>query len=102
NAREDIRAGLDAEAVALGWPELHARLAGVDARAAAKIHPNDAQRIQRALEVVAITGEPISTLQARTRSPLAREFVSVALIPPDRARLHSALAQRFESMMAAG
>ena len=102
NASESIRAGLDAEAAALGWPALHARLAGVDARAAAKIHPNDAQRIQRALEVFAITGEPISALQAGTRSPLAREFLCVALIPSDRARLHAALAQRFGIMMTAG
>jgi tRNA dimethylallyltransferase len=97
-----IRAGLDAEAQTLGWPALHARLAEVDAVAAARIHPNDAQRIQRALEVYVASGEPLSVLQARTRSPLEREFLCTALIPQDRARLHLGLAQRFESMMAAG
>jgi tRNA dimethylallyltransferase len=97
-----IRAEIDADALRLGWPALHARLAGVDPRAAARIHPNDAQRIQRALEVYAATGEPISVLQARTRSPLVREFLCAALIPQDRTRLHLGLAQRFESMMAAG
>jgi tRNA dimethylallyltransferase len=98
----EIRAALDADAARIGWPAMHQRLAGIDAAAAARIHPNDAQRIQRALEVHASTGEPISTLQAQTRSPLQRDFVSVAMVPSDRARLHAALAQRFAAMMAAG
>jgi tRNA dimethylallyltransferase len=97
-----IRAQLDAEAAEQGWPALHARLAQVDPAAAARIHPNDAQRIQRALEVHAATGEPISDLQRRTAAPLARDFTVVALIPEDRARLHEALGQRFAAMMAAG
>jgi len=97
-----IRAQLDAEAVTQGWPALHARLAVIDPAAAARIHPNDAQRIQRALEVHAATGETISALQLRTATPLAREFRMVALIPTDRARLHGALEQRFDQMMAAG
>jgi tRNA dimethylallyltransferase len=98
----EIRAALDADAARIGWPAMHARLALVDAAAAGRIHPNDAQRIQRALEVHASTGESISTLQAQTRSPLQREFVCVALVPSDRARLHAALARRFQGMMAAG
>src|SRR3954468_7591689 len=80
-ASSEIRAQLDAEAARLGWAALHARLAQVDAVAAARIHPNDAQRIQRALEVQAVTGEPISSHQARTRSPLNRDFFVTALIP---------------------
>ena len=99
---EEVRARIDADAARLGWPALHARLATLDAAAAARIHPNDAQRIQRALEVHAVAGEPISVLQQRTRSPLARDFVVAALIPGDRARLHEALATRFEAMMADG
>ncbi len=99
---EEIRARIDADAARLGWPALHARLATLDAAAAARIHPNDAQRIQRALEVQAVSGEPISVLQQRTRSALAREFVVAALVPGDRARLHEALATRFEAMMADG
>ena len=98
----EVRARLDAEAAALGWPALHARLAAVDPAAAARIHPNDAQRIQRALEVHATTGEPISALQSRTTAATPREFRLVALMPGDRARLHAALARRFEGMMAAG
>jgi tRNA dimethylallyltransferase len=101
-ASEQIRAEIDAEANRVGWPAMHTRLAAVDAAAAARIHPNDTQRIQRALEVHAATGEPISVLQAATRSPLAREFLVTALVPSDRARLHAGLARRFENMMAAG
>jgi tRNA dimethylallyltransferase len=101
-ASEQIRADIDTEAKRVGWAALHTRLASVDAAAAARIHPNDAQRIQRALEVHAATGEPISALQAATRSPLARDFLVTALVPADRARLHAAVAQRFENMMAAG
>jgi tRNA dimethylallyltransferase len=101
-ASATIRADLDAEAQALGWPALHARLADVDAAAAARIHPNDAQRIQRALEVFASGGRPISELQTENSRPLDREFLCVALVPQDRARLHSGLSQRFEAMMSAG
>jgi tRNA dimethylallyltransferase len=102
HASEQIRAEIDAEARRLGWPALHIRLARVDAAAAARIHPNDAQRIQRALEVHAATGKPLSALQAATRSPLEREFLVTALVPADRVRLHAALALRFENMLAAG
>jgi tRNA dimethylallyltransferase len=101
-ASATIRARIDAEAQSSGWPVLHARLAAVDAAAAARIHPNDAQRIQRALEVHEISGRPISELQVATRSPLDREFLVAALMPTDRMRLHDALAGRFEQMMAAG
>lgn len=98
----DLRAQIDAQAVEAGWPAMHARLAVVDPAAAARIHPNDAQRIQRALEVHAMGGRPLSELQKSTRPALDREFVLVALLPGDRARLHGALEQRFAQMMAAG
>jgi tRNA dimethylallyltransferase len=101
-SNDGIRQRLDAEAAERGWPALHERLAAVDPAAAARIHPNDAQRIQRALEVYEVGGTPISELQRATKSPLDREFQVVALIPADRARLHEALARRFEQMMAAG
>lgn len=97
-----IRARIDADAARLGWPALHARLADIDAAAAARIHPNDAQRIQRALEVYEVGGRPISELQRQTQAPLARDFRVVALMPSDRARLHESLAGRFEQMMTAG
>jgi tRNA dimethylallyltransferase len=97
-----LRADIDADAGRIGWPAMHARLAGIDPAAAARIHPNDAQRIQRALEVHAVGGQPISELQAETRPALQREFRVSALIPQDRARLHAALEQRFAQMMSAG
>jgi tRNA dimethylallyltransferase len=101
-ANATLRAGIDAQAAEQGWPALHARLAGIDPDAAARIHPNDAQRIQRALEVHAATGERISTLQSRNTSALARDFRIVALMPGDRPRLHAALDERFGRMMATG
>ncbi|HEY6124800.1 MAG TPA: tRNA (adenosine(37)-N6)-dimethylallyltransferase MiaA [Steroidobacteraceae bacterium] len=101
-ASEAIRAQIDADAQRLGWAAMHMRLASVDAAAAVRIHPNDAQRIQRALEVHAVEGRPISELQTLTTPSLDREFLVTALVPTDRARLHAGLAQRFEAMMAAG
>jgi tRNA A37 N6-isopentenylltransferase MiaA len=70
--------------------------------AAARIHPNDSQRIQRALEVHAVGGRPISELQTATRPALEREFHVCALLPADRVRLHADLERRFAQMMAAG
>ncbi len=99
---DGVRAQIDADAERLGWPALHERLAAIDPAAAARIHPNDAQRIQRALEVFSVSGRPISELQQATRSELGRDFRVFALIPRDRAALHAALAQRFEAMMAKG
>jgi tRNA dimethylallyltransferase len=98
-----VRAALDAEAKEKGWPALHAELAQVDAPAAARLKPNDAQRIQRALEVFRITGMPMSALQgARIAGSLPFRFIPVALIPSDRALLHKRIEQRFAAMLAAG
>jgi tRNA dimethylallyltransferase len=102
-AAPELRAQLDARALRAGWPALHAELTALDPAAAARIAPNDAQRIQRALEVCLSTGRPISELQRRTSSPLAgwplRYWV---LMPRRRAELHERIARRFEAMMAAG
>ncbi|PPE69241.1 tRNA (adenosine(37)-N6)-dimethylallyltransferase MiaA [Caldimonas thermodepolymerans] len=100
-----IRAALDAEAARLGWPALHARLAEVDPVTAARLSPNDAQRIQRALEVYRVSGRPLSAFHTDrfggTRA--APEGVTlVSLEPADRAWLHRRIAQRFEQMLAAG
>ena len=98
-----LRAQLDAEALQRGWPALHAELATVDPRAAARIHPNDPQRIQRALEVYRLTGRSISDWQAGTLAPIAGvEWLRIALIPSDRAELVRGLSQRFAAMLAAG
>jgi len=98
-----IRAELDARAASEGWPALHAELARVDPVTATRLEPADAQRIQRALEVFAATGTPLSRLQgARAPGPGLGPVVPIALLPPDRAALHAAIAERFDRMLAAG
>ncbi|RQR58447.1 tRNA (adenosine(37)-N6)-dimethylallyltransferase MiaA [Burkholderia sp. Bp9125] len=101
-----VRAELDADAARDGWPALHARLAQLDPETAARLAPNDSQRIQRALEVFMLSGRPMSALLAappRTDDAAARyRFVPVALEPSDRAVLHARIAQRFDAMLDAG
>ena len=97
-----IRAALDAEADARGWPALHADLATIDPKTAARLAPNDAQRIQRALEVFRATGTPLSALQTAPKAMLPFELETFALVPTDRAALHAAIAARFDAMLAAG
>ncbi|HEY1995638.1 tRNA (adenosine(37)-N6)-dimethylallyltransferase MiaA [Paraburkholderia sp.] len=105
-ANPEVRAALDADALRDGWPALHARLAVVDAVTAARLAPNDSQRIQRALEVFMLTGQPMSSLLvAPARSDEALQpwrFVPVALEPSDRSVLHERIARRFDAMLAAG
>ena len=83
-----LRAEIDAEAAADGWPAMHARLATLDPTTAARLHPTDSQRIQRALEVMAITGKPLSAQQGGLPSPFGYRVLKLALIPGDRAVLH--------------
>ena len=97
-----VRAALEADARELGWPALHARLARADPVAAARIHPNDPQRIQRALEVVALTGRAISAQQSGPSMRPPYRVLKLALIPSDSARLHERIADRFRSMVDAG
>jgi tRNA dimethylallyltransferase len=101
-AEPAVRAEIDAEAAARGWPAMHARLAEIDPDAARRITPNDAQRIQRALEVWRLTGKPISTLQRAARPELPFRLKGMALIPRDREALHATIARRFDAMLAAG
>jgi tRNA dimethylallyltransferase len=102
-ASAGLRAEIEARAAARGWPALHAELAQVDARAAAKIHARDSQRIQRALEVYQLTGRAISDWQASTPVPLdGIRWLQFALLPADRARLRRTLEARFASMLEAG
>lgn len=97
-----LRARLDARGLVEGWPALHAELAAVDPAAAARIHPNDPQRIQRALEVWLTSGRPISEWQRATVADHGLILERWALVPRDRAALHASIAARFEAMMAAG
>ncbi|RZF30846.1 tRNA (adenosine(37)-N6)-dimethylallyltransferase MiaA [Paraburkholderia sp. UYCP14C] len=105
-ADAEIRATLDADAARDGWPALHARLAGIDPVTAARLAPNDSQRIQRALEVFMLSGQPMSTLLAAPAptddSASAWRFVPVALEPSERGVLHARIEQRFDAMLAHG
>ncbi|MFC7408480.1 tRNA (adenosine(37)-N6)-dimethylallyltransferase MiaA [Hydrogenophaga atypica] len=103
-AQPDVRAAIEAEAQAQGWPALHAQLAQVDPATAARLAPNDSQRISRALEVFRVSGQPISALQQGARKgawPLPAGAL-LSLEPTDRAWLHARIAQRFDAMLAAG
>jgi len=99
-----VRADLDAQAARDGWPAMHAELARVDPVTAARLPPLDAQRIQRALEVFRVTGQPLSALQGHRAmaSTLPGATVALALAPGDRARLHADIARRFDTMLAQG
>ena len=101
-ADAQMRTLIDAQAAELGWPALHAELASIDPRAAQRLAPNDAQRIQRALEVFRITGTPLSDLQTAPRPELPFELRAYALLPADRSVLHAQIAARFDAMLAAG
>lgn len=98
----ELRAQLDRRAAAEGWPALHAELGRVDPVAAARIDPQDRQRIQRALEVHALSGEPISQLHKKSEQPRDFQFVSIVIEPRDRSALHRRIETRLEGMMRAG
>jgi tRNA dimethylallyltransferase len=103
SANPQVRAEIDAEALQRGWPALHADLASFDARAAARIRPNDAQRIQRAIEVFRVTGKSISELHDSAAPPRSDlEHHAFAWVPGDRARLYDKIEQRFHAMLRAG
>ncbi len=96
-----VRAAIDAQAAERGWAAMHAELARVDPDAARRIMPNDAQRIQRALEVWRLTGRPLSVQQRG--APAALPFALKAFaVTVERADLHRRIAQRFEAMLHAG
>ncbi len=102
-ADPEIRARLDARAALIGWPAMHAKLALIDPITAARLEPNDMQRIQRALEVFEITGEAMSALYAKqTSEALPYNLLKIALVPSDRKVLHDRIALRFDQMLAAG
>jgi tRNA dimethylallyltransferase len=96
-----IRAAIDAEAARRGWPALHAELQSVDASAARRIAPNDAQRIQRALEVWRLTGKPLSALQGAAKSELPFALKGIAILP-DREVLSHRIEKRFAAMLRLG
>ena len=102
-ASHALRAKLDARAERKGWPAMHAELQRLDPQAAARIRPTDRQRIQRALEVVMLAGEPLSELQSRkAQGPAACRFLRIALSPSSRAELHARIEKRFDAMLEQG
>jgi tRNA dimethylallyltransferase len=96
-----LRARIDARARLLGWPALHAELAAADPDAAARIRPADGQRIQRALEVIELTGERLSVLQRLAEPPPVR-LAAFAVVPEDRVELYRRIDERFLAMMDEG
>jgi len=101
-AEPELRRQIDARAARRGWPALHADLARVDPASAARIAPNDAQRIQRALEVRELAGRPLSELQTARPAVLPFRLEAYALVPEDRAELHRRIAERFDRMLRDG
>jgi tRNA dimethylallyltransferase len=98
-----LRAQIDARAAQFGWPAVHRELAEVDPSAALRIHANDPQRIQRALEVFRLTGQPISTLQQARVSAFADvNVIEIAIAPLERGDLHHKIESRFARMLEAG
>ena len=115
-ANPAVRATIAAEAAARGWPSLHAELALVDPLTAARLQPQDSQRISRALEVFRVSGQPLSFFQRRIAATSAANGspptelantpepsgLLISLEPNDRAWLHGRIAERFDAMLAAG
>jgi tRNA dimethylallyltransferase len=102
-ANPEIRRRLEARAAAEGWPALHAELARLDPASAARIRPNDRQRIQRALEVIESSGRPLSAqLGEDLRGARRMEDLVLVVAPADRAALDARIARRFEEMLARG
>src|SRR5690606_5121108 len=105
-ATPEIRQRILDEAQRAGWPALHKRLREVDPEAAARIHANDPQRLQRALEVYEVSGKPLSELHrikdSSSGDTVPGRLLFLGLIPEDRAALHDGIAHRFHAMLADG
>lgn len=103
-ANAELRAEINARAKTVGWPTIHAELAALDPATAQRLAPNDAQRIQRALEVCLMSGRPASALYAEQQQQTAPpyRFLSLALLPSDRSWLHERIALRFKLMLQQG
>ncbi len=98
-----LRQEIEEAAARLGWPALHAQLAALDPDAAARLKPNDAQRIQRALEIVRLTGQPLAASYARKETQAdTHRYISIALAPSERSVLHERIARRFDTMLLGG
>ncbi|MDP2152489.1 MAG: tRNA (adenosine(37)-N6)-dimethylallyltransferase MiaA [Methylotenera sp.] len=102
-ADAEVRQQIEQEALEAGWPAMHAKLALIDPESAARLQPNDVQRIERALEVYRITGRSMTSLhQATSGVALPYRLLKIALVPSDRKVLHERIAVRFEQMLTDG
>lgn len=101
-ADPQIRAQIEAEAQALGWAVLHQQLLQIDPVAGARIHPNDPQRLSRALEVFRITGKTMTELTQQSGCELPYRTLQYAIAPTDRALLRQRIAERFDAMLEQG
>lgn len=102
SADAQIRAEIAAQAQQHGWEALHCELAQIDPAAAARIHPNDPQRLSRALEVFRISGKTLTQLTERKGDPLPYKVLQFAIAPTERAELHQRIALRFQQMLEQG
>jgi tRNA dimethylallyltransferase len=99
-ANAELRVAIEAEAARIGWPAMHDKLRALDPETAARLAPNDAQRINRALEIIELSGRPMSELLSkRAKTELPFELLSFALEPSERGVLHARIATRFDQML---
>jgi len=101
-ADPSLRSTITRDAQIHGWPAMHQRLSTLDSAAANRIGANDAQRIQRALEIIELTGRGLTEQQGRAPAPFSYRVLKLALMPGDRALLHSRIAERMDTMLAGG
>ena len=102
-ADAEVRAEIEEQAARLGWPHMHEELSKVDAQTAARLKPNDAQRIQRALEIYRVSGQPMTALLAlQEEYQLPYNLIPLALVPSERKQLHERIAKRFADMLKQG
>jgi len=102
-ANPELRKELESCAAAIGWPAMHARLGEIDPTTAARLSPNDSQRIQRALEIWHLSGKPMSELlNASAQTDQPHKTVTLSLEPAQRSHLHQRIAWRFDQMLEAG
>lgn len=102
-ANAEVRERINQEAQLYGWQNMHKRLQKIDPVAAERIHPNDPQRLQRALEIYEVTGKNLTTLlEEEAKQKLPYQFINIAIIPTDRSSLHKRIAQRFDEMLQQG
>lgn len=103
SANAELRQQISEQALQMGWPALHEKLLQLDPASAVRIHPNDSQRIQRALEIIALTGKSLTELYAQQQANnQSFKFINIAIAPEDRLILHKKIAQRFVKMLEQG